>query len=125
MVDQLPWVYFGCGNALGHHAFGENGYKLYRSHLGNCDFSAFDGTLAPRGVRHPYVAAFSRLGGWGGCALSWWDNSVDKRPGSNSTIFAPVISITPQALLQGAQERFPWVFARLPRAIELGAGALC
>ena len=52
-------------------------------------------------------------------ALSFWDYSVDKRGGSNSIIFAPSLTISPEDILSEAQRRFPQVFARLPAGVTL------
>jgi hypothetical protein len=117
MADK--WIYFGCGDQSGHYAFEEG--TRYRS--SDSSFAAFDGTLPPQPERQLYVASFSRLGGWGFSALSWWDRSVDSRPGSNSTILAPSLTIEPDTMLAEAKRRFPWVFDRLPQPIRLLAHA--
>jgi hypothetical protein len=119
MTDR-PWCYFGCGDRAGHYLFpegrqGTGGYGRplleYLTHL--------DGKLAPQLDRTCYRAVFSRLGAVGYTALSWWDKTVDQRGGSNSTIFAPTIVMTPVDLLAEGQKRFPWVFARLPEPLQI------
>lgn len=116
------WYYFGCGDQSGHYLFGQNRWRPprygddappERLHGG------FDGSLAPHPERELYVAAVSRLGGINMTALAWWDRSVDKRPASNSIIFAPGLTIEPEVMLAEAQRRFPWVFSRLPRPVRL------
>lgn len=110
------WIYFGCHNSRpGHYMFEQGMLPVHDSRLPRY----FDGQLAPQDSREPYIAAVSRLEGWGMTALSFWDNSVDKRPGSNSIIFAPSLTISPDDLLSEAQRRFPQVFARLPTGVKL------
>jgi hypothetical protein len=53
------------------------------------------------------------------CALSWWDQSGDARPGSNSTVFAPGLDWEPDVLLRRAAVILPWVFLRLPQELVL------
>lgn len=113
------WLYFGCGHGSGHYLFDVRG----RSPGGAREFDrlrALDGKLAPQPEREDqlYLAAFSRLEGWGCCALSWWDRSVDKRPASNSILFAPGARL-PDTMLAEAQAQFPWVFSRLPQPVKL------
>jgi hypothetical protein len=116
------WLFFGCGpRENGHYLLTQSGEKLfaYGSHPNAWLRSmCWDGNLAPQPEPAPesliYRAAFSRLGGWGYSALSWWDRSADKRGKSNSTILAPSLTIEPEAMLAEAQQRFPWAFSRLP-----------
>lgn len=115
MIAQ--WLYFGCGTGSGHYLFTE-GRASWRAKDERLEY--FDGKLAPQRPAHRYVAAFSILGGQQLAALSWWDNSVDHRPGSNSIIFAPLNEAgAPEAMLEEAQRRFPWVFSRLPQPVRL------
>lgn len=123
-----PWFYFGCDEYAGHYLFDEHrrkaqGYgpreqRALRDALGH-----MDGVLPPLATddyRAPlYVASFSVLGGLRYCALSWWDQSVDSRPGSNSTVFAPGIDWEPTELLTTAMEKMAWVFSRLPKELVL------
>ena len=44
---------------------------------------------------------------------------MDKRDKSNSIVFAPALTITPDELLAEAQTRFLRVFGRLPQAVRL------
>jgi hypothetical protein len=114
------WFYFGCGDRAGHYLLRQNGNQAFRygddlyKRLGH-----FDGCLAPNPESELYVAAMNRLGGLNYSALSWWDRSVDKRPASNSIIFAPGLTISPDDMLTEGQQRFPWVFSRLPKPVTL------
>ena len=112
------WVYFGCHRQAGHYTFSEGMRELTRRY-GSRDLSRFDGLLPPQTDNTPYVAAVSRLGGWGMTALAFWDYSVDGRGGCNSVVFAPSLTIEPEELLAEAQRRFPEVFGRLPQPVRL------
>ncbi|HQV49095.1 MAG TPA: hypothetical protein PLF10_07410 [Dokdonella sp.] len=116
MIDQ--WLYFGCHRQPGHYLFAEGmrSYGLGR-HLDK--LTHFDGKLPRQDSGAAYIATVSRLEGWGGSALAFWDYSVDKRGGCNSVVFAPSLTITPLDLLAEAQARFPEVFKRLPQPVEL------
>jgi hypothetical protein len=75
----------------------------------------FDGLLAPQFNSYkPYVATFSRLEGLGLSAISFWDDSVDKRGGCNSIFFAPSLTILPAEFISEIRKRFPEVWNRLP-----------
>lgn len=113
------WFYFGCGpREAGHYCFDHRGQKHYGDRFG-IQWGKFDGTLPPQPEREGYVASFSRLGGWGKAALSWWDYSMDKRGASNSTVLCPRVLIAPAEMYVEAQRIFPWVFARLPQPLKL------
>lgn len=112
------WTYFGCHQVAGHYTFSE-GMRSLTQRYGSRDLSRFDGMLPNQVDTKPYVATVTRLGGWGLTALAFWDYSVDSRSGSNSVIFCPDLTITPEALLAGAEERFPQVFKRLPQPVVL------
>jgi hypothetical protein len=114
------WVYFGCHKQPGHYVFSEGMGTLPYSAIER-NLNQFDGALPPQDDRTPYIAAVSRLGGWGMTALAFWDYSVDKRGGCNSVVFAPSLDIGADELLAEAQRRFPQVFARLPSAVVLKA----
>lgn len=121
----LGWYYFGCGpREAGHYCWDHRGQRdsgyVKGAHI---NWGSFDGTLPPQPEREVYVASFSRLGGWGKAALSWWDRSQDKRPASNSTILCPIITATPAEVYAQAQVIFPWVFARLPQPLVLHANS--
>lgn len=116
MIDR--WIYFGCHREPGHYLFAEGmrSYGLGR-HLDK--LTHFDGKLPRQDNTAPYLATVSRLEGWGGSALAFWDYSVDKRGGCNSVVFAPSLTIAPADLLAEAQARFPEVFNRTPQPVRL------
>lgn len=120
---MTAWIYFGCGQEAGHFLHDEKGRQTMVARELNRRLQMFDGMLAPRtadgGEATLYAASFSRLGGYGLSALSWWDRSVDSRPASNSIIFAPTLTISADEMLAEAQRRFPWVFLRTPQPVAL------
>jgi hypothetical protein len=125
---NAPWFYFGCVREAGHYLFDRNGNKARgyggpeQYHLREA-LSHFDSVLPPPRGDGLYRASFSTLGGLGYCALSWWDGSVDKRPGSNSTVFAPGLIWTPERLLEIYPKAFPWLAERQPQPVTLWAPA--
>ncbi len=56
-------------------------------------------------------------------ALSWWDNSVDTRPGSNCSFIADS-KWEPEVLLELARKEYPQIFARFKYEIILPAMGL-
>lgn len=84
---------------------------------------AVDGDLQPRpknGFHLPNgIARFTQEHGWS--ALSWWDNSIDTRPGSHSTFIVHGTYLAEEVLAM-ARARFPWVFARFQYQVVLPGG---
>lgn len=116
----MSWFYFGCDHGPGHYLMHANRARV--SNAGWRRLTRFDAMLAPQMRSQDsvlYQAVVSRLGGYRLFALSWWDRSVDSRPGSNSIIFGPNVDYPAEQLLRDAEERFPWVFARLPQPVVL------
>lgn len=111
-MSEKPWFYFGCHGGAGHYLWDARMWKVrdYRfERLGH-----FDGNLCYPEGDGLYVASLTRLGGWGYSALSFWDRTIDKRGGCNSSFFAPSLTATPQSILDGAKVVFPEVYGRLP-----------
>ncbi|HYD58948.1 MAG TPA: hypothetical protein VEC35_01240 [Noviherbaspirillum sp.] len=108
------WLYFGCHREPGHYLFTRGMRPLYfNRHLEK--LNRLDQMLAPQDTRDGYIAVITSLGGWGFTALSFWDYSVDSRPGSNSTFFAPRAEMGVEELMRGSIEAFPEVWTRLPQ----------
>lgn len=142
------WTSKAGGSDTGHYFFDEHGQKRVRRrdwegrlHDNPADYvpwgAKVDGGLAPRnyvGGEEPNgVAAFSEAVLWASplpdrtllavrrwcwSALSWWDNSVDKRGGSSAT-FIIDRCCTPRVLLNEARAAFPQIFARFSYEIVL------
>lgn len=117
----LPALYLGCHKVSGHYLWREG--MLSFSPRSSLDYlkrlDRFDGLLPPQDDRTPYRATLSQLPGWGYTALAFWDNSIDKRVGSNSTFFLPSLRLTARGAYMAACTLFPEVFARLPEAVQL------
>ena len=132
-------LFYGCWSDSGHFMYNRHGAtpRWNKREGGVTDrFEAVvpwgfrvDGHLAPRtgggGEAPNGVAGFHQNVAWVSCpgeevwsALSWWDNSVDKRGGSCATFLADR-RCTPSELLTEAQEAFPQIFARFKYAIIL------
>lgn len=118
------WYYFGCNQGPGHYLFGEGMRPAsgLSQRIKRIMESRFDGTLPPLNEKaRLYEATISMLPGIGFMALAWWDQSEDRRSGSNSVLFAP---ISPERVLPAfddmiaeGQKRFPRVFRRLPQSL--------
>lgn len=86
-----------------------------------------DGGLAPQGARLHVEGqgAFAQSGRFLGTpeeewwsAVSWWDNSVDRRPASNAT-FVIDQRVSAAVLLDAALAKFPEVLARMKYVVEI------
>lgn len=112
-----PMFYYGCHRDLGHYMWHENGEEVpwRRATLLQPWAERIDGGLCPGSVVNG-VARFTQEHGWS--ALSWWDNSIDSRPGSHSTFIVQGVH-TAAVILRMARERFPWVFSRFSYAVVL------
>jgi hypothetical protein len=133
-VSGYPWMYFGCRavGRKGHYLEIVRPRPLGFNYEQQRIFETFDGKLAPRilgqdpfETRNFYEAAITRFGGMGISALSWWDPSVDSRPGSNSIVFAPSPSASPETIYRGFARFFPQVEGRFRRVLvedSLGLG---
>lgn len=108
--------YFGCGGGAGHYLWipGEQPRRAMNApRWMNC----IDGTFPPAdGSEEQFKATMLHIHGY--TVLSWWDRSVDKRPGSNSTVLLPFIMTNfPMAVVR-AKALFPWVFARMKQDLK-------
>ncbi len=117
--------YFGPLKAAGHHLFDrDDGWMLSRNQL-PLDFPAswslgydIDGCLQPgckkvsghwtHGQEVEGLALLHHVSGW--TAISFWDRSVDKRGGCNSTFIARG-TLTFDELLTLAKAQYPKRFA--------------
>lgn len=122
-TDKPTMFYCGCHRDSGHHVWREDGdssHKFWKLQPWGVKIDGELQPLARRGFHVPNGAArFTLAHGWS--ALSWWDNSIDTRPGSHST-FVVEGTHTAEAVLAMARARFPWVFERFKYEIVLGAG---
>lgn len=104
--------FFGCDGRSGHYLKGPGLAPIERENWGWADrMSALDGELAPRteGCEIQHIAQLWRLTGFTPVpysALSWWDRSVDRRPGSNIIIWAPGHTVSAEDVLELARRNF-------------------
>jgi hypothetical protein len=110
-------MYFGNIGGPGHRLYDEQLRSIHDEKYRQ--LTHFDGLLPPRDSNAPYIASFSRLGGWGLSAIAFWGYSVDGRDGCNNVIFAPSLTITVKEMLMEAQKRFQPIFSRLPQEVQL------
>lgn len=108
-------IYYGCGTDAGHYVWRPGMQRVreaaptpFDMHIPGAAQKLDGGYTPPMG----YVEGAARLThalGW--TVLSYWDNTVDNRPGSHST-FAVEGTHGFDAMLAAAREHFPTVFAR-------------
>lgn len=109
--------YFGCSQRSGHYLFeAEDGWlrscRLYTEK----DFERFgnhgarlDGLFCPPSNWSTQLWMESAVGPWR--IISWWDNSIDTRPGSHSTFVGKGYA-SGEELLAAARPLFREVFDR-------------
>ena len=117
-APEPTMFYFGCHRDAGHYLWTEDKDRLSITRLLSEQPWGYgvDGDLCPpKGFAYGQAMLTHRYA-WS--ALSWWDNSIDTRPGSHSTFLA-VGTHSASALLAMARARFPWVFARFKYEVVL------
>jgi hypothetical protein len=123
-IGGMPTMFYcGCHRDSGHYLWNEDGDSsswFWKNQPWGYDV---DGKLQPF-PRGGFIvpnghARLTHAHGW--TALSWWDNSIDTRPGSHST-FVALGTHAAETMLAMARARFPWVFERLKYEIVLSGG---
>lgn len=116
MADLRPTAhYFGCHIRAGHFLWAPG----MASHIYYPPMF-LDGELAPvskEWYEQQFIVKFWRLHGvppmpWS--AFSFWDRTVDKRPGSNSIFYVPGHTVSQEDMVAVTRRLFPEVWARLP-----------
>ena len=116
--------YFGCRHQPGHYLFDANGRKLWNG-IPGCpwDLTLMDGGLLKNGGRRDYAdgRVFWTCGGRGGpgrlwFAFYWWDNSVDRRPGSNSGFYVSGYD-GDRAALEQVEDAFEFALRSFPEVV--------
>ncbi len=113
--------YFGCWDNTGHHMHDIHGKTVYHQRelppSFPWDINFCDSGLLTNGKKPDiyngkvYWVSGGRETFW--YAFVWWDNSVDRRPGSNSGIYVPFQSLGKQDdMLLVAKKSFPHVIQR-------------
>lgn len=114
-MAKQTWLYFGCVDRPGHHLRDEQLRPTYQKQYDK--LGHFDGLLPPRDSVKPYIATFSRLGGWGLSAIAFWDYSVDSRGGCNSVFYVDSLTIDPHDMMKEIKQRFSTLFERFPSEV--------
>lgn len=124
-VAQKLALYFGCRNSIGHY-FQSDRETLWETSLVPgfpWTLHHLDGGLLKNGKRPDVYdgKVFWTCGGdprW--LAFFWWDNSVDRRAGSNSGLYVRGFDFTErQVALDYASTVFPHVIARQHQPLVL------
>lgn len=119
-------LFFGCQNGkYGHFAFAP-GWRLASGREARI-LEKNDGKLAPKSKHGNQIEGKARVvygidedGGY--ALLSFWDRSVDSRPGSNVIFFVhiePNDSCDDEEILKRCKEAWPEVFARFKFEVEI------
>ena len=106
---MMKTYYFGCWDeSAGHYLKDENRISIsfYNNDL---PWENFDGKLAPKDTRKAGIARLHHKDNW--TALSFWDYSIDQRPGSNSIFFAEGTRSFDQ-MIQISKTSFPKIMER-------------
>lgn len=119
-MSEPTVLYFGCIGVVGHYLHhGERGHigdQPAHLTLGGKLWPAIDGKFCPPPSNENGRYLVTKVEDW--TIISWWDNSVDSRPGSYSTFLFRNIDGAPEELLAAARVKFPSVFARQLREIK-------
>jgi len=119
---NAPMFYCGCLAEPGHYLWRENQHKVSWKETDTIQPWGhwIDGGLTPlqegRAAVANGVARLMHAHGW--TSLSWWDNSIDSRPGSHST-FVVAGTWSAEEMCSMARARFPWVFERFKYEVVL------
>ena len=112
--------YFGCIGQHGHYMFKPGSRMTDWMFLDKNPWGhSIDGRLCPDEKQIEGQARIHQKDGW--TALSFWDRSIDRRPGSNSNFLAEGDHTFDEMMLL-ANEHFPEVMERFVFNIELVDG---
>lgn len=114
-------LYYGCDlRESGHYAWRPNWQRWraptpFDGTTGSATMLDGGGFTPPMGEENG-KARLTHVDGW--TVLSFWDNSMDKRPGSHAT-FAVDDTVDFETMLQLAREAYPAVFGRMQFEVTL------
>lgn len=108
--------YFGCWDRAGHHVYTPQG--TYAERYDPATFlERLDGLLPPADESQMEGAA--KLYHFNGCTvLSFWDRTIDKRPGSSSTFLMPG-KLAFGEMVELCEHNFPGIYRRFPFPIVI------
>ena len=124
MINRV--FYFGCLRETGHHWFGEDAGSTFRLTYSPSEIprefwaERIDGRLPPREWDDGISMWTLRVRGEVWTAAAWWDQTVDKRPGSHSVLLTSGEPSIGELILEGA-DRFPELRERISRFMDLDA----
>ncbi len=133
-TETVQAFYYGCRGQIGHYWWQSEriggaqdwdiekvvGSKIHPRIDGGFCYGSADPNDRLRRRTRPEVegeAVLTHIGGW--TLLSFWDRSVDKRGGSNSSIVVCGDSHSFATMLTVAKEQFPGVMSRISFEIKL------
>jgi hypothetical protein len=124
-VRDVEAYYYGCQNDTGHYWFAKDGEWMGRKSIiaklpESIGPYKVDGGFCPGAPKAHWGpsghAAFHRVDGWS--VLSFWDNSIEKRPGGCSTFVAKG-TFHYATMREIAESQFPSVWKRFKFEIKL------
>lgn len=111
-------LYFGCWNEPGHYLYDRDGRRHFEPRRGvPFRYTILDaGLLPPDGPATEGVCHRAQIGGW--TIISFWDRSIDSRPGSNSSFLCPG-DFTFEEMLAAARMFYPQICERFTFELKL------
>ncbi len=125
LVPPLPpLIYCGCHGQVGHYFFmaGMRSLTTLVREANHSELCKLDTGFAPQDTNKEGEAWFhsERVGEIRYCVISFWDRSVDSRPGSHSTFLLFADKCFNDALAD-CRAAFPEVFSRFKFEVKLRA----
>lgn len=100
--------YFGCWEQVGHYLRDHTGKNISYSN-NDLPWDQIDGVLCPDDTRKEGIVKIHHEKGW--TAAAFWDNSIDRRPASNSVLLVEdLIDIT--EVICEFERTFPQIYKR-------------
>lgn len=119
-------LYYGALEDLGHYFYSEEGGRIHGYPHPDVPWKEADGGLCLGSVPGDHYsrscpevvgeALLHHKDGW--TALSFWDRTIDTRPGSNSNYFAKG-TFTFEEMVELAKTRFPIRWSQMKFAVRL------
>lgn len=111
-------IFFGCGKEVGHYLYTKGGWRMNYDARKKLPFAEMilDSGLLKDVPMTEGLATISVIRGW--TVVSFWDNSVDKRPNSNAAFIYPK-SMTFEEMIEISREQLPWFWKRFKSPIQL------
>jgi hypothetical protein len=122
-----PIIYLGCWEQRGHYFYIPGMQQLYQAYRNSeaqnyKELCKLDGGFAPQDTTaegEAWYHCWHLIDNVWCLVISFWDNSVDRRPGSNSTFLLLRRPLSFSEAIQRCSEEFPEVFARFKFEVKL------